>query len=76
MSYLLFIESFGSSNIGDDIGIVLLMATPVLFLIALIFLIVSIARKIEKTKMAKRAVIFFIASGVTALVGLGSCGWF
>jgi len=76
MNYFIFLESFGSSNVTDDIGIVLIFAAPVLLLIAFVLLIVSIAKKNNKAKMGKMALMAFIASGVSALVGLGTCGWF
>ena len=76
MNYFGIIEATFSTSTQDDIGILLLLATPVLLLIALILFIVGIAKKEEKAKMYKKAVITFIAAGITALVGLGSCGWF
>lgn len=51
MNYFIFIESFGSSSTQDDIGIVLLLAVPILLLIALI---VGIAKKNQKAKMIKK----------------------
>lgn len=76
MSYFLIIASFGSSNTSDNIGIVLLMATPVLLLLGLILFIAGIVNKKKKPKIFKIAAIAFIAAGISALVGLGQCGWY
>ena len=76
MNYMIFIESFSKTSFQDDVGIVLILATPIILLVAFIFLILGFAKKSNKAKMFRVAVISFIVSGVTALVGMGTCGWF
>jgi len=75
MSYFI-IESFGSTNTGDDIGLVLLMVVPVLLVIGFILFIVGILNKQKKPKIFKTAALFILAAGVSAIIGLGQCGWY
>lgn len=76
MSLLIIIESFSALSTNDDIGIVLLLATPILLVLALVLFIVGVLNKEKKPKIFKIAGITFLAAGISGIVGLGQCGWY
>ena len=76
MIYFLTMEFSGATSTSDDIGIVLLLATPVLLVLAFVLFIAGILNKSKKTKIFKIAAIVFLAAGISAIVGLGQCGWY
>ena len=76
MSYFLIIKFTGANSTSDDIGIVLLMATPVLLILAFVLFLAGIVNKDKKPKLFKIAGITFLVAGISAIVGLGQCGWF
>lgn len=76
MISLIAIEFTRSTSIGDEVGIALLLATPVLLVLAFVLLIAGIVNKNKNPKLFKVAAIAFIAAGISAIVGLGQCGWF
>lgn len=76
MISFMIIESFGSTSTSDDVGLVLLLATPVLLILAFVLFIAGILNKSKKPKIFKIAAIAFVAAGISALVGLGQCGWY
>jgi len=55
------------STVPGDLGMLSLLAVPVLLITALLLAI------LKKTKWAKKAL---IGSGICALVGIGFCGWY
>ncbi len=76
MISLMIFESLGSSNINNDIGIILLLATPVLLVVTLVLFIAGIVSKEKKPKLFKAAGIALLTAGISAIVGLGQCGWY
>ena len=67
MNYLMFLEANIPSTLPGNLGIISLLAVPVLLLLAIILAIV------KKKKWAKKAL---IGAGICALVGVGFCGWY
>lgn len=76
MNLFITLESFSATSINEDIGIVLILATPVLLILAFILFIVGVLNKEKKPKIFKVAGIVFLAAGISGLVGLGQCGWY
>lgn len=67
MSYFLVFEANIPSTPAGNIGIISLLAVPVLLVLAIILAIA------KQKKAAKKVLIF---SGICALVGVGFCGYY
>ena len=76
MNLFMIMESFSATSINDDIGIVLILATPVLIVLAIVLFIAGVLNKEKKPKIFKIAGIIFLAAGISGIVGLGQCGWY
>ena len=67
MNFLIPLEANIPSTLPGNLGIISLLAVPILILIAIILAIV------KQKKAAKKAL---IGAGICALVGVGFCGWY
>ena len=54
MNLFMIMESFSATSINDDIGIVLILATPVLIVLAIVLFIAGVLNKEKKPKIMLR----------------------